>query len=189
MGMALAKDPTRLSLAVFVSGRGSILKSLWATVPKQIHLVVSSKPSALGLKRAKLWNIPPLVLDPKPSWDQLLEELNKKSINCLFLAGFMKILPSDFIKNWGKPILNVHPSLLPKYPGLRAIERSYQDLSDMGVTVHEVNAELDGGPIVMQRKVIDASQVHLHTLAQAEMKIHLAEQSLVQGVIRHWMRV
>ncbi|MBX3040278.1 MAG: hypothetical protein KF789_06150, partial [Bdellovibrionaceae bacterium] len=122
---------------MFISGRGSNLQALLDQSPVQeIRWVFSSKDSAPGLLRAKRAGVPVTVLAKKIDWDALDLELRKRGITDLFLAGFMKMVPASFVAKWEGRILNVHPSLLPMYPGLEAFEKSYQEKQDMGVTVH-----------------------------------------------------
>ncbi|HRO68510.1 MAG TPA: formyltransferase family protein, partial [Pseudobdellovibrionaceae bacterium] len=125
--------------AVFISGRGSNLQALLdqATV-QEIRWVLSSKESAPGLLRAKRAGVPYAVLPKKIDWDELDGELRNRGITDLFLAGFMKLVPAPFVERWEGRMLNVHPSLLPAYPGLRAFEKSYEEKQEMGVTAHIV---------------------------------------------------
>lgn len=165
--------------SVFISGRGTNLKALIdkKTKPIDIGLVVTSNPSAPGVLYALEEKLP--VYDFKGNWQNLHEKLQEKQITHIFLAGFMKILPAEFVLKWEGRILNLHPSLLPSYPGLQSIKRSYKDKADMGVTIHFVNDKIDDGKILLQEKVIKCEDVHKYTLDEAEKMIHDKEHELV----------
>jgi phosphoribosylglycinamide formyltransferase 1 len=171
--------------AVFVSGFGSNLQAM-LDASLNVVFVVSSRADAYSLVRAKKAGITSLTLAPKPNWQTLHEKLCEMQVDFIFLAGFMKIIPAAFVALWSNKMLNVHPSLLPSYPGTHSIERSYADRSDMGVTVHVVTEVLDGGPIVAQRKVIDGNEVANVSLAECEERIHAMEHELVVSVVRSW---
>jgi phosphoribosylglycinamide formyltransferase-1 len=118
-----------------------------------LRLVVSSRAKAPGLLRAKRSGIPTLVLEKDHDWSRLSEDLKKRGIQKIFLVGFMRLLPPDFIKEWTGRVWNVHPSLLPAFAGAKALERSFEEKSDMGVTIHEVNAEMDAGKRCLQARL------------------------------------
>ena len=160
--------------AIFISGRGSNLSALMESCHLDpIGLVVSSRPRAYGLKKAKRYGISTKVLDPKVNWPDLLSALKAHHISKIFLAGFMKILPAHFIHQWQKPIFNIHPSLLPQYPGLHSIERSFKDKSQMGCTLHKVIDKVDMGDIIFSSAITQVS-----FLETAEFLIHVEEQKL-----------
>lgn len=165
--------------SVFISGRGTNLKALLDKHAAMIKLVVSSKAEAPGIQYAKQYKVPVFIFDKNQNWDSLHLLLKDYQINYIFLAGFMKILPQSFISHWQKKILNLHPSLLPSYPGLDSIARSYQDKADMGVTVHYVTAEVDAGEIILQEVVIPSPEVGRYSLPEAEALIHKKEHELV----------
>lgn len=96
----------------------------------------------------------------------------------------MKIIPPEFLKAWGRPILNIHPSLLPKYPGLNSIEKAYNDGEAIGVTVHQVTPEVDGGAIVLQQCVYKPDTLKDYSLDEAEFTVHTAEYQLVRRAMR-----
>jgi folate-dependent phosphoribosylglycinamide formyltransferase PurN len=146
-----------------------------------LRLVVSSKEDAYGLLRARRSGIPSLILPKKNDWQALQEELNKRKIDFLFLLGFMKLLPADFCRRWQGRIFNVHPSLLPKYPGLQAMEKSHAEKAAMGVTVHVVTAGMDEGPAVYQKPVIKEN--HFMSFAEAQLKMSFTEQNLVRRLV------
>ena len=148
--------------AVFISGRGSNLKSLlkYSKTKKsliRIVLVVSDNFVAKGLNYANKFNINNIVIkysNKKSFEDSLLKLLKRNNVDLICLAGFMKILSSRFIKKFNKTILNIHPSLLPKYKGLNTHNRAIQNKDKYsGATVHIVNDKLDSGKIILQKKV------------------------------------
>ena len=152
-------------LAVLLSGEGSNLQALIdatqkGTIKAEIVLVVSNKFDAGGLKRAQKSGIENIVLDnlryaDRRSFDCVLEsKLKKYNLDLIILAGFMRILTSDFVEAFAGRILNIHPSLLPKYRGLHTHQKAL-DAGDKnaGATVHFVTSELDGGPSIIQAVV------------------------------------
>lgn len=171
---------------MFISGRGSNLSCLLNLQTEKIKLVVSSSPKALGVLRARRAGVPVLILPRPIKWDELDRELRRRGINRIFLLGFMRVVPDFFVLAWQGKIINLHPSLLPKYPGLESIERSFEDKSDMGVTVHEVIAEVDAGKRILQRRCLSSSQIAEYSLQNAEFKIHLDEQRLVEEAFLRW---
>ena len=152
----------KVNTAVFISGTGSNLKSLikfslLKKSPIKINLIVSSNIKAKGLKYAKLYKIKKKTYNFKNtsfSEKVLLKDLEINKINLICLAGFMIILSKNFIKKFNGKILNIHPSLLPKYKGLNTHERVIKNKEKFsGCTVHYVNSQLDAGKIIMQKKV------------------------------------
>ena len=152
----------KISTAVFISGRGSNLKnlikfSLKKLSPIKIEFVFSNNKKAVGLKYAKAKEINTLCYNNKktPIFENyLLEVLKKKKIRLICLAGFMKILSCDFIKKFKGKIINIHPSLLPKYKGLNTHSRVINNKENYtGCTVHFVNSKLDSGKIILQKKI------------------------------------
>ena len=149
-------------VAVFISGRGTNLKSLFYFSKKKkskvrICIVISDKKYAKGLNFAKKHNIKFLTYPFKNSFkDELkvLQILKKENINIICLAGFMKILSKEFIKRFKGKIINIHPSLLPKYKGLDTHNRAINNNDKYsGCTVHYVTPKLDSGKIILQKKV------------------------------------
>ena len=154
--------PKKVRTAVFISGKGSNLKnlikfSLRKVSPIEINLVISNNVKAKGLKFAKLYKIKKKVYNynkNKVSEKRILKDLKLNNIKLICLAGFMKILSKDFIQNFKGKILNIHPSLLPKYKGLNTHYRAIQNKEKYsGCTVHLVNSKLDSGKIILQKKV------------------------------------
>ena len=152
----------KTKVAVFISGRGTNFKSLFYFSKKkkskvQICIVISNKKYAKGLDFAKKHNIKFQIYTFKNSLrDELkvLQILKKKNINIICLAGFMKILSKEFIKRFKGKIINIHPSLLPKYKGLDTHNRAISNNDKYsGCTVHYVTPKLDSGKIILQKKV------------------------------------
>ena len=144
---------------VFISGKGSnlrrlILNSNNYNFPIKIKLVVSNDKNAEGLKLAKKWSIPYLILNKNQSLSEnkTLVKLKTHKINLILLAGYMRILSKKFVRLFGKTIINIHPSLLPKFKGLNTFERVLKNNEKKtGCTVHYVNENLDNGKNIIQK--------------------------------------
>ena len=158
----MEKSSGKINTAVLISGRGSNLRSLTKYSKKKnslirIVLVVSNNFNAKGLdyaKKSKINNFFIKYSKKKIFEERLLKLLKKNNIHLICLAGFMKILSGSFVKKFNKPILNIHPSLLPKYKGLNTHNRAIQNKDNYsGATVHMVNERLDSGKIIIQKKV------------------------------------
>ena len=158
----MEKYPGKKNMAVFISGRGSNLKSLIKHSKKKnslikILLVISNNPDAKGLKYASKSRIKNYGIKFENKLDfenNSLKLLKKYNIDILCLAGFMKILSGNFIKKFSKPILNIHPSLLPKYKGLNTHERAITNKEKFaGASIHKVTGKLDSGKVILQKKV------------------------------------
>ena len=157
----MIKSPgKKIKIAVFISGTGSNLKNLIIFSKRTnytIKLVISNKRNAKGLIFAKKYKIPTKVYYLKKSSKdekKILDILFKKKIKLICLAGFMKILSSSFIKKFKGKIVNIHPSLLPKYKGLNTHARVLNNKEKYsGCTVHFVNSKLDSGKIILQKKI------------------------------------
>ena len=178
--MALSTGYNRVRTAVFISGTGSNLKSLIKfskskKSPISINFIISNNPKAKGLGYAKKFKIKKKVLNFKNkilSENKVLSILKKNNIEMICLAGFMKILSKNFIKKFKGKILNIHPSLLPKYKGLNTHEKALINKEKYsGCTVHFVNSELDSGKIILQKRV---------KISKNETKDSLANKILVQ---------
>ena len=150
------------NIAVFISGRGSNLKSIIKHSLQHnsyyvVKIVISNKQQAIGLKIAKKKNINNYFINltkSKKLGKKVLNILKKNNIKLVCLAGFMKILPSYFIKSFNGKIINIHPSLLPRYKGLNTHKRVIKNNEKYtGCTVHYVNMYLDSGKIILQKKV------------------------------------
>ena len=159
--MALLTGSNKINTAVFISGTGSNLKSLikfskLKKSPITIGIVISNNPKSKGLKYAKINKIKKKVFNLNSTLfeKKAINELKKNNINLICLAGFMKILSKNFIKNFNGKILNIHPSLLPKYKGLNTHVKAIKNKDKYsGCTVHFVNSKLDSGRIINQKKV------------------------------------
>ena len=159
--MALLTGFNKINTAIFISGTGSNLKSLikfskLKKSPITIGMIISNNPKSKGLKYAKINKIKKKVFNfnSTKSEKKVINELKKDNINLICLAGFMKILSKEFIKNFNGKILNIHPSLLPKYKGLNTHVKAIKNKDKYsGCTVHLVNSKLDSGKIIDQRKV------------------------------------
>jgi len=158
----MEKSSGKKNTAVLISGRGTNLKSLimYSKTKKsliRIVLVVSDNFSAKGLdyaNKSKINNIVIKYSNKKSFEERLLKLLKRNNVDLICLAGFMKILSGSFIQKFYKPILNIHPSLLPKYKGLNTHKRAIQNRDKYsGATVHIVNEKLDSGKIILQKKV------------------------------------
>ena len=159
--MALLTGSSKIKTAVFISGTGSNLKSLiqfskLKKSPIVIEMIISNNAKSKGLQYANIYKIKKRVFDFKNSLSEkkIIDELKQNNINLICLAGFMKILSKSFIKNFKGKILNIHPSLLPKYKGLNTHEKAIKNKDKYsGCTVHFVNSKLDSGKIINQKKV------------------------------------
>ncbi len=174
-----------MKLAVLISGSGSNLQSFIddcarGALPAEIAVVLSNKPEAGGLARAHAANIPTLVVDhrefeSREAFDAaMLEALAPFAPDLVILAGFMRILTPDFIAAFRSRLLNIHPSLLPKYPGLKTHQRALDaGDSEAGATVHFVTEELDGGPPVLFARVpIEAGDSADTLAARVQLREH-----------------
>ena len=152
----------KIKTAVFISGTGSNLKNIikFSKIKKSpisINLIISNTCLAKGLKYAGQFKIKKKIFnfkDYNKAEKKILILLKKEKIEFICLAGYMKILSAGFIKKFGKKILNIHPSLLPKYKGLNTHSRAIKNKDKLaGCTVHYVAAKLDSGKIILQKKV------------------------------------
>ena len=155
----------RSRLGVLISGRGSNLKAIIDAIADQrldasVAIVISNRADAPGLDHAIGAGIETVVLSHKSyatreDYDRaLVAELNRRGVALVCLAGFMRLLSPVFVEAFPDRILNIHPSLLPKYPGLHPQQQALNDGATVsGATVHFVNKELDAGPIVLQQSV------------------------------------
>ena len=163
----------KIKACVFISGNGSNLKSIIKNsrdynFPIKIELIISNNIKANGLKIAKKYSIPYKYFSTKNK--KLFErnslfEIKKRNIKFLCLAGFMKLLSNDFIKSFHHKIINIHPSLLPKYKGLDTHERVLKNKEKYsGCTVHYVTSELDSGKIILQKRIRIGKNETAHSL-------------------------
>jgi len=152
----------KIKTAVFISGKGSNLKnlikySIKKNSPISINLIISNTRYAKGLKYSIKYNIQKKIINfknKKLAEKKILKFLLTKKINLICLAGFMKILSKNFIKKFKGKIINIHPSLLPKYKGLNTHKKAIENNDKFaGCSVHFVTAKLDSGKIIMQKKI------------------------------------
>ena len=189
------------AIGVLISGRGSNLQALIDAVADgrlraRIALVMSNRAGAAGLSRAAAAGIETLVLDHReaPSRDaydrRLAEQLRARGVRLVCLAGFMRLISAPLLDAFPNAILNVHPSLLPAFPGVDAQRQALDHgVKVSGATVHLVTQELDGGPIVMQAAVSVSDDDTVETLSarilEQEHRIYpLAVQRILDGAWR-----
>lgn len=191
----------RTRVLVLISGSGSNLQALIdaqqsGKLPVELVAVISNRPDAKGLQRAERAGIPTQVVDHtrfdgRDSFDQALQQaIDAYAPDLVVLAGFMRILTERFTRHYHGRMLNIHPSLLPKYQGLNTHERALQAGDrEHGVSVHFVTAELDGGPVALQARVPvlpddDASRLAQRVLQQEHRIYPLAVKWFAQGRLR-----
>jgi len=183
----------RCRLGVLVSGNGSNLQAILDACgakdfPAQVQLVISNKAEAFALERARKKGVAASVVSHRdfPSResfeDRLIAALEDAKVDLVILAGFMRVLSPRFVRHFAGRILNVHPALLPSFPGTHAIEQAWNyGVRVTGVTVHVVDEGTDTGPIILQEPVVlDAKE----TLESLEEKIHSVEHRLFPEAIR-----
>ncbi len=178
--MKKSNGKLKYNIAVFISGRGSNLKSIVKYSLKKkttykVKVVISNKQKAKGLLIAKKNNIENYYVDltkSKKLGNKVLNILRKNDIKLICLAGFMKILPTYFIKLYKGEIINIHPSLLPKYKGLNTHKRVIENNEKYtGCTIHYVNSFLDSGKIIYQRKVKITKKDNKRSIEKKVLKI------------------
>jgi len=169
----------KFKTAVFISGTGTNFKNLIKfskikKTPISINLVISNINNAKGLKYADQFNIKKKIFnfhDIKNTEKKILSLLKKEKINFICLAGFMRILSKNFIKRYNGKIINIHPSLLPKYKGLNTHYRAIENKDKFaGCTVHYVTEKLDSGKIIMQKKIKISANDSPTSLAKKVLK-------------------
>lgn len=172
--------------AVFVSGEGTNLQN-FIDIESQLNqqsleLVVADRPCR-AIERAEIANKKTQIF-LKKDWAQpqrVMEVLRRHKISQIFLLGFMKVLSKEFLDLWSKPIINLHPSLLPAHKGLKAIQKAFEaGDSEMGVSLHEVTEDLDSGRILLQKSFIRSNHV---SLADVELRIHELEHEIVRDYL------
>ena len=168
----------KIKTAVFISGTGSNLKNLikfskTKISPILIKLVISSSKKAKGLKYSTQYKIEKKIVNFNNNFaeNKILNYINKKNIKFICLAGFMKVLSKNFIKKFKGKIVNIHPSLLPKYKGLNTHKRALKNKEKFsGCTVHYVTIKLDSGKIILQKKVKIKKKDTLNSLKKKVLK-------------------
>ena len=186
-----------MNLAIFCSGFGSNFQAILdAARQKKLHakvaLMICDNPKAAALRRAHRHDIPVFLFNPKlfknrVSYEKLIVRILKnQKVDLVVLAGFMRILTPYFIRAYRRRILNIHPSLLPRFKGAHAIRDAFKaGEKETGVTVHVVTKEVDAGPIILQKKVKISKR---DTLKSLESKIHRVEHLLYPLAIQRYLR-
>jgi len=179
----------KIKTAVFISGTGSNLKNLIKFSKKKISpilikLIISSSKKAKGLKYSTQYNIEKKIINFNNNFSEnkILSYINKKNIKFICLAGFMKVLSKNFIKKFKGKIINIHPSLLPKYKGLNTHKRALKNKEKfVGCTVHYVTIKVDSGKIILQKKVKIKKKDTVNSLKKKVLK---KEHQLYPAAIR-----
>ena len=182
-------------VGILASGSGTNFQALQDAcasgyAPAEFAVVLSNKPDAYVLRRAERAGVEGVFVDPKGAasreeYDrQLTAYLEKHQVDLVCGAGYLRLLSPEFVRSFENRILNVHPSLLPAFPGLHGVEQAWEwGVKVTGVTVHVIDAELDHGPIVLQRAV----EVRpADTLESFEARIHLMEYVLYPKALCLW---
>ncbi len=182
-----------LPIVVLISGGGSNLQSIIdgiadKTLNARLCAVISNKADAYGIERAKKAKIPTEIIDHKQydsreSFDaELTQCIDKYQPQLIVLAGFMRILTDDFVNHFYGKMINIHPSLLPKYRGIHTHQRALEAGDDIhGLSIHYVSAELDGGPIILQKSVPVLEHDSEESLAQRVLEQeHIAYPQVIQ---------
>ncbi|WP_313464821.1 MULTISPECIES: phosphoribosylglycinamide formyltransferase [Pseudomonas] len=184
---------TPCNVVVLISGSGSNLQALidslaGADTPAVIRAVISNRADAYGLERARQAHIETRFLDHKAYADResfdaaLIQAIDGFDADLVLLAGFMRILSADFVRHYQGRLLNIHPSLLPKYKGLHTHQRALEaGDAEHGCSVHFVTEELDGGPLVVQAAIPVESDDTPETLAQ---RVHVQEHVIYPLAMR-----
>ncbi|KJK00786.1 phosphoribosylglycinamide formyltransferase [Pseudomonas sp. 21] len=184
---------TPCNVVVLISGSGSNLQALidslaGAETPAVIRAVISNRADAYGLERARQAGIETRFLDHKAYPDResfdaaLIQAIDGFDADLVLLAGFMRILSADFVRHYQGRLLNIHPSLLPKYKGLHTHQRALEaGDAEHGCSVHFVTEELDGGPLVVQAAIPVESDDTPETLAQ---RVHVQEHVIYPLAMR-----
>ncbi len=184
-----------IKLAILISGSGTNLQAIIDAVEEgsldaSIELVLSSRPEAYGLKRAAEAGIPVMALskevyaDPQVADEVIASELKARDVDYVVLAGYMRKIGPAVLACFPNSVINLHPALLPSFPGAHAIEEAYDyGVKVTGVTVHVANAEYDRGPIIAQRPVAVEEGWSVDDL---EAAIHDVEHELYPEVLR-WL--
>lgn len=179
-------SPKPLSIAVLASGQGTNFQALIDairanTLSAEICVLITNNPQAPAIERARRAGIPTRVLS-QPSADALLHTLAEFPTQLLCLAGYMRILPVDVVQAFPNRIMNIHPSLLPAFPGLHAVRQALaHGATATGVTVHFVDTGIDTGPVILQEPVPIAPNDTEATLME---KIHYVEHRLYPKAVQ-----
>jgi phosphoribosylglycinamide formyltransferase-1 len=173
----MSVNESRTRLVILISGRGSNMRSIIEAINHQqldatVAAVISNRPDAAGLEYASSQSIPTKIIDHKAFADRdsfdraLAQQIDEFKPDYVILAGFMRILTAEFVEHYQNKLINIHPSLLPKFKGLDTHQRAIDaGEKEHGASVHFVTAELDDGPVIMQAKVQVMSDDTAQTLA------------------------
>lgn len=184
--------PSPYRIAVFASGQGSNFQtmvdaSLSGSLGAEVVLLVCDKSQAPVIERARKAGVESFVFDPKAYArredyeTEIAAELEKRNVDLVVLAGYMRLLTSVLVNRYAGKMINVHPSLLPAFPGKNAIGQAWNyGVKLTGITVHFVDGGMDSGPVIAQQAVEITSE---DTLDSLESKIHQAEQQLYPQVV------
>ncbi|MCL2572736.1 MAG: phosphoribosylglycinamide formyltransferase [Defluviitaleaceae bacterium] len=181
------------NIAIFASGNGSNFEAIaTANINAKIKLLICDKPGATVIARAERLGIPALIYNPKdyPNRaayeEQILTNLKDAEAEYIFLAGYMRIIGSTLLEAYEGRIINIHPSLLPEFPGLDAISKAFSSgVKQTGVTIHYVDAGVDTGPIIAQEAV---DILPGDTLEALEARIHQVEHKLYISVLKEILK-
>ncbi len=182
-----------MKIAIFVSGSGTNMENLIKHIQSgkldcHAAVVICDNPKAAAIEKANISNIPVSLFDRKKYESKadfekaIIAELDKKEIDLIVLAGFMRILSEAFVNHfWGR-IINIHPSLLPKFPGAHGIKDAFEAKEkETGATVHFVVPEVDSGPVILQKRCgIDSED----TLESLEEKVHAIEYEIYPAALQ-----
>jgi phosphoribosylglycinamide formyltransferase 1 len=185
-----------MNIAILISGRGSNMVALIDAVKSgeipdsQIAVVISDKPNAAGIEKARAKGVETVVIERKGRTREehdaeIIAELKHRGVELVCLAGYMRLLSSDFIQAFPDKIINIHPSLLPSFPGLDAQKQAFDHgVKITGCTVHFVNEDLDAGAIILQRAVEVKDGDTVETLsARILEQEHGAYVEAVKGIV------
>ena len=177
------------NLAVFASGNGANFQAIVETVRRTSHSVrclVCDRAGAFVLERAKALAIPAHVVSysgrlREESETEILRLIEPYAIDLIALAGFMRLLTPRFVDRYREGIINIHPALLPKYPGTHAIAESYESRdTELGITIHRVDYGMDTGPIIVQESF---RRVGSETMEEIELRIHNLEHATYPRIV------
>lgn len=167
--------------AVFISGQGSNLKALLDAYPNEQCYVFSNK-MCKGLLWAKKRGFVTEVISLKNSdqWTQFSKKIKNLKLSSIYLLGFMKLIPESFLKSCGSECINIHPSVLPDFKGLKAIEKSFESKKAMGCTLHLVTPLMDAGEVLLQKNITnEVLDLNLKNENDFSQRVHAFEQRTV----------
>jgi phosphoribosylglycinamide formyltransferase 1 len=180
----MKRQVSKSKVAILISGRGSNMAALIkaaaeADYPAEIAVVISNRAAALGLEKAKASGVPTVVVESRPfgknraAFEAAVQtELDRHRIDLICLAGFMRLLTADFVQRWYGRMLNIHPSLLPSFPGIDPAGQALRaGVKISGATVHFVIPETDAGPILMQGAVAVSDHDTAETLSERILEV------------------